>query len=124
MRGMFGLSTIGMRLRAMVVAALEDQRFARFDAAAFDLADEDDMVALLVAAAVEAFEPPPTAFEDRRAARALAPRDPGEAVETDRFGSRRVPPLRSEPARQLDLVGGEDVDRVGRHVEEGREARR
>ena len=52
---------------------MEDQRLRTVAAlAAFDLADEDDVVALFVLAAVEAFEHRRGAFEDGRTARAFA----------------------------------------------------
>src|SRR6476646_6927866 len=64
-----------------VAPAVEDQRRgARPARAALDLADEDDVVAFLVLAAVEAFEHRRRALEQRRAARALAPGEAGEAV--------------------------------------------
>jgi hypothetical protein len=51
------------------LSGLENQRRAGgvMDAAAFDFADEDDMVALVVAAAVMAFKPGKRLVQDRQA---------------------------------------------------------
>ncbi len=53
-------------------------------AAALHFADEDDVVALVVAAAVVAFEPGQRLREDRQAGRAQAVVDVGEAVTLER----------------------------------------
>ena len=66
----------------VVAAAVEDQRLGAVAArAALHLADEDDVVALLVAAAVEALEHRGRAVEQRRAAAPALIRDAGEAVD-------------------------------------------
>src|SRR5205814_5696212 len=94
-----------------VAAAVEDQRLGAFAAlAAFDLADEDHVVALFVAAAVEALEHRGRAVDDRRAAAAFAEGHAGKAVGR----------LASEALGQLALLGREDVDRVVRAAREGR----
>jgi hypothetical protein len=90
---------------------VEDERVrAVATLAALDLADEDHVVALLVAAAVEALEQRRGAFEQRHAAHARAE---GDAVE-----ARHV--LAGESHGELVLVGGEDVDRVVRAASERR----
>ena len=80
--------------------------------AALHLADEDDVVAFVVAAAVDALE------HRRRAVRSTpapaVPSQPGDAE----HGRRPVRP--AETLGQRALVGGEDVDRVVRAGAEGR----
>src|SRR6185369_5103240 len=94
-----------------VASAVEDQRLgARASLARLDLADEDDVVAFLVAAAVEALERGGGAVEQRHAARARAE---GDAVE-----ARHV--LAREALGERALVGGEDVDGVVRAARERR----
>src|SRR5512146_1127177 len=98
-----------------VAPAVEDQRRrARAALATFDLADEDDVVALGIAAAVEALEYRCRALEHRCAAgRPVVAGDAGEAVG---LAAR-------EAQRQLLLLGREDVDRVvrafGEHLQRG-----
>ena len=78
--------------------------------AALDLADEDDVIAFLVAAAVEALEDRGGAVEQRHAARAGAKGDAVEAIDV----------LAREALGEGALVGGQDVDRVVRAARERR----
>jgi hypothetical protein len=72
--------------------------------AALDLADEDDVVAFLVPAAVEAFEDGNRPVQNRCAARSCSPRNAGETV-----GVRG-----REAQREVPLFGSQDVDGVVR----------
>jgi hypothetical protein len=94
-----------------VAAAVEDEWMRAGAARArLDLADEDHVVAFLVAAAVEALEHRGSTFEQRHAARAEPKGNALEAVDV----------LAREAHREVMLVGGEDVDRVVRAALERR----
>ena len=100
------------RVLGVELAAMEQQRRGvRAVAAALHLADEDDVVALLVAAAVEAFESGRRAGQQRRAARTLGEGHAGPAVRA----------ARGEALGQRLLVGRQDVDGVVRAGTEGRQ---
>ena len=88
------------RLAAHVFAAAEHQRRLVGIGEALDMADEDDVVAAVMAELVAAFEMRRRADHDRRAAFRDDVIDIGELV-LDRLG---------ESVRQLDLVVGQDVD--------------
>ena len=82
--------------------------------AALDLADEDDVVALVVAAAVETLEDGSRAGEQGRPAGPPLPGDAGETIDL----------LAREALRQGVLAGRQDVDGVMGATREGRQSSR
>ena len=99
------------RVLGVEAAAVEEQGGAVGVApAAFDLTDEDDVVAFGVLAAVEALEGGDAAIEQRRASRAFGEREAGPAVDA----------ARREALGQGFLAGREHVDGVVASVGEHR----
>ncbi len=92
--------------------SVEYQGGLRRDAAAFDFADKNDMIAFGIAAAVVAFEPGRTAFENRK---------PGvRQLELDAFET--IGDAARETFCQSYLFGGQYIDHIVRITGEERHA--
>src|SRR5471032_1711289 len=94
------------------LAGVEHQRRARRHGAQLDLADEDDMVALRIAAAVVALEPGRRALQNRLAGARQFVLDAGP----------RIAVARGEALGQLGLLGRQHIDHIMRVAAEDGQA--